>query len=282
LATDKLFDEFPETIPITLVLRGQSGFGKTYLANILNGKERTYFADTHPTNSTIETLKIIKNPNFKKTPTWGDLVQFTNSIIQLRQPPGTIVLDTASFMNNMGMAHYKKEHGKQVFEFAWGEVWGYFRNWMSSVTDHGFDLVLTIQMAQRRDAEGSIIEGEFRAHEWKSLIYESSATIELCDGLEINGKRYFEGNRFIKIIKTRFQDIGHMKPYIVGEPTKENVLSQLKERWEGDESQLLEEFKMDILSKEDKATLKEQKLLRDLESVIKENVKEISESPKQE
>lgn len=270
LSKGKLFDQLPDNIPITLVIRGQSGFGKTFLSNVINGKDRTYFADTHATNSTVETLQLIGNKNFKKTPTWDDVVVFTNSIIKHKDPPGTIVLDTGSYMNNMGMMKYKADHGTQPYKYTWQHVWKYFRDWMASVINAGFDLVITVQMTQKRDGEGTIIEGSWKPHEWKSLLYETTATIELVKGLEIGEKIYLEDYKFIKIIKTRFMDVGHMKPYIVGEPTKENILSQLKEKWEGDDLSLLREFQMDVASKGDNATLREKKFLREIEKVIEE------------
>lgn len=254
------FDELPEEEGLTIAIRGHSKFGKTHMANMIDGPELTVVADTHATNSTVETLRKLGNHKFRRISDWTELLRFTDDFITEYKPPAAFVLDSGSDLVDMAQNYYKKNSGVQAFKFAWAEVWGYIRDWMSELTTRGYDLILTSRMKRvyiaSGDDDSGAWNGEWEPKEWKDLDYQLSIGIWLDRGMEIGGRVYFDYRIFPKVstanglVMGRWTRLGETKQYITGVFTRENILEQVKTPWYGTIRDILNEYWLQLRESE--------------------------------
>lgn len=270
------FDSMPKEEGLCIAIRGHSKFGKTHMSNMIDGPENTVVADTHATNSTIETLRKIGNSKFRRVGDWSALLRMTDEFIRDYDPPAAFVLDSGSDLVDMAQNFYKENFGVQAYKFAWAEVWGYIRSWMADLTTRGYDLILTSHMkrvyiASGEDDSGSW-NGEWEPKEWKDLDYQLSVGIWLERGIEIGGKTYFDYRIFPKVstatglIMGRWTRLGETKQYITGVFTRDNILEQIKTPWYGTIRDILNEYWLQL---KDSDLPSDKKFVRDIELFFK-------------
>jgi hypothetical protein len=278
------FDELPKEEGLCLAIRGHSKHGKTHMANMVCGVERTVVADTHATNSTIETLRKIGQVKFRRVADWSALLRMTDDFVREYEPPAAFILDSGSDMVDMAQNWFKEKTGKQPFQFAWSEVWGYIRNWMNSLTRPGYDLILTSRMKRvysesTEGGGGGTWTGDWEPAEWKDLDYQLSAGIYLQRGMTIGGRLYFDYRIFPAVmtkdnlVMSRWARLGECKPYIVGPFNRDNILRQIQTPWFGSMRDILNEY---WLLLKDSPLPVEKKFVADIEMVMKSNKLELS------
>ncbi|MAH48119.1 hypothetical protein CMI37_20010 [Candidatus Pacearchaeota archaeon] len=236
------FPALPKNNALTIGIRGQSKYGKTYLSNTFNTIPNSVVADTHRTRSTVETMKILNNSKLRRIRTFDELDSMATEFAVEYKPNSSFVLDSGSDIVNLAMLKYKEQHGKNPFEFTWQTVWDYIKTFMETVTGSGNDLILTLMMKRRRNEQGEIIPGVWQAHEWKDLEYHASAMFSLQRGVQIGQKLWFPYRIFVKVDSNRFSPIGSTKPMIVGSFTRPNVLEQLQHEYRGTIKDVLNEY----------------------------------------
>lgn len=237
------FDALPENVGKAFAIRGFSQMGKTHLSHMLNGVDRTYVADTHSTNSTIETCMKLGNTKYRRIRTWADLMAYARAFATEVEPPATFVLDSGSDMVTMAQKNYEFEYGKKPFEYSWAVVWSYIYDFLSTVISRGGDIVLTIMLREIRDPKTNLrIPGEYEPKQWKDLKYQLSAGFTLMRGLNLGGTQWFPYWRFIRIDGSRYVGIDAQKPLLVGEFARPNIMRQLNTEYFGTARTALNEF----------------------------------------
>ena len=272
------FDVMPDEEGLCIAIRGHSKFGKTHMANMVAGVDNSVIADTHATNSTIETLRKIGQTKFRKVGEWGELLKMTDDFIREYNPPMAFIFDSGSDMVDMAQLFYKEKYGKQAGSFQWAEVWGYIRNWMNTITSRGFDLILTSSMkrvytSSDDDSFGSWT-GEWEPKEWKDLDYQLSVGIWLERGMRLHGKVWFD-YRIFPAVKTkdgltmsRWARLGECKQYITGPFTRESIKEQVRLPWYGTKIDILNEYWLQL---KDSDQPNDQIFVRDIEAFFKGN-----------
>lgn len=227
---------------MALAIRGLSKHGKTYAANALNGSTATVFADTHRTNSTIETMKIVGNPKLRRIRTFDELNSMASEFAREFKPSSSFVMDSGSDLVNLAQLKYKEDHNKPAYMFEWATVWGYIKDFMETITHSGNDLIFTIMMKRSRNSKGDVIVGSYEPAEWKDLEYHSTAVFRLQRGIRLADKLWFPYRIFIMVDNNRYAYIGESKPMIVGAFARQNVRDQLQLKYHGTVKDCLNEY----------------------------------------
>jgi hypothetical protein len=273
------FDEMPQEEGLCVAIRGHSKHGKTHMANLVAGVERTVVADTHAANSTIETLRKIGQHKFRRVRDFDGLIRMTDDFIRDYDPPMAFVLDSGSDLVDMAQNKYKDTTGVQAFTFAWAEVWGYIRDWMNSITRAGYDLVLTSMMKRTYEqvagSDGQTSgqwTGGWEPKEWKDLDYQLSVGIWLERGIRYDGKLLFDYRIFPAVktkdglVMSRWARLGECKPYIVGPFIRESIKEQIQRPWHGTLRDILNEYWLQLRQSELKSDIK---FVKDIETFFK-------------
>jgi len=238
--------------PVSFAIRGLSKVGKTHNANLFNGPEKTFVMDTHPANSTLQTCTKLGNIKVRRVASIDEIETFTSEVLSEKpERPCSLVLDSASSLVEFAQSKYKAKHGKMPFEYTWGEVFDYIREWLRRVNEANVDLILTVKMKRsysENEKGESVWNGGWEPQEWKDLDYEVDFSVNLEQGLKIKESVYFPYIVFARVATkegqswSRFNSPTQTKPFIVGALTRENVMKQILEPYEGTTKDILREY----------------------------------------
>jgi hypothetical protein len=263
------FYKFPKVKGKLVTFAGLTGTGKSFAANFWSGSpETTYFIDTEPVHTTIETLEGMGQEKVWKAFCWDDIKKLTSEFLRIRKDQqSTLVIDSGSVLVQWIKDKLSHEKGdKAITPWEHEDVWDEIRGLLKDVIyKNGHNLVITLLLRpnyspEKRDTEGKLQkygqrDGTYSPYEWKDLAFHCHYAFQLERGVYLpkSSKVLFPDKIFCRVRKTRFANEGFKKflvPFcypIDGKElfcyTEEAADTQLRSRFTGTFFDILRELK---------------------------------------
>lgn len=169
-------EEHPKTV---VLIAGKEGSGKTHIACTMSEREPVYLIDTEY-RAQIVTRKF-KNVKFATAKNYKELVVAVKHILT-QQPPGTIVIDSASDLQTFAEIEYldrtKKESVYPIFN--WADVWALCNAVIDDIKFSGkFNLVLTSRV--KEEYIGDKPTGKILPRVYSSMPYKSDIILQFSN-----------------------------------------------------------------------------------------------------
>jgi hypothetical protein len=161
---------------LVVLIAGKEGSGKTHLACTISEHEPVYLIDTEYRGGIV--AKKFKNTKLATVKNYTDLVVAVKHIL-MHQPPGTIVIDSASDLQVFAEIEYLERTKKESIYpiFNWADVWALCNAVIDDIKfSKKFNLVLTTRV--KEEYIGDKPTGKIVPRIYSTLPYKSDVVMQ--------------------------------------------------------------------------------------------------------
>jgi hypothetical protein len=223
-----MWDPIPDRDNLVVEVFGPEGVGKTH------------FACTFPNPVVLDTegrshivMRKFGLDRLKRVRSWGDLRAAVEIIIANVKPPATIVVDSASDLQDMAAEAWLHETGQAAVwpRVNWGQVRAKIDTFIDFSREKGYNVVLTERVKRVFSEKAQSYTGEMEPDRYYKTPYRVDVELELQHGLVLEGREITK-RPVAKVRKAPWQHVSMIKPYLI-ELTYEAMRRDLFSPWRG-------------------------------------------------
>jgi len=244
------------TEPLVIEIYGPEGIGKTYTGLSF---PNPVMIDTEGRGRYICALLQKRTPY--RVREWQDLREAAARILTEVPPPATVVIDSASDLEDMASLQWARENGVSTVQRPdYSAVYRMIDSAINFWMRHGYHLVLLERVGPEYDPVSESYTGRMVPNRYGKVSAKPHVVLELQWGLMIEGIQVLSDRYPVAVVrKNVWLPMGATKPYLL-RFTYPEVIRQLQQPWKGTVHDYLEEAKEVVREMEATAALMAQRV----------------------
>jgi len=242
--------------PLVIEIYGPEGIGKTYTGLSF---PNPVMIDTEGRGRYICALLQKRAPY--RVREWQDLRETASRILSEVPPPATVVIDSASDLQDMASLQWARENGVSTAQRPnYSAVYRMIDAALDFWTDNGYHLVLLERVKQEYDPVAEGYTGRMVPNRYGRVSSKTHVVLELQWGLVLEGVQVLPDRYPVAVVrKNVWLPMGVTKPYLLRFSYPE-LIQQLQQPWKGTVHDYLEEAKEVVREMEATAVLMAQRV----------------------
>lgn len=222
-----MWHEVRQHPPLMVEIYGPEGSGKTHLACTF---PNPVFLDTEGRSDWV--LRKFGHTRLRRVRSWQDLREAARIILDHVPPPATVVVDSASDLQDWATSQWLEETGNERVwpRVNYGKIYamldGFIDIWRSS----GYTLVFCERVKPEFDAISEKYTGRLVPDRYRNVPYKADIILELVHELSLDGHEITRP--VARVHKSPWQPKHRTKPYLV-ELSYEAIIRDLSTPWKG-------------------------------------------------